>query len=1231
MKNSIFILIPLLLLLPGCIREEFETPDGDMKIRLGAKVDAVIVSTKAALDKEDTYGSDLDINLIRWDADDADHSSAGREELPATMSRTPSNDGKFYRDITVNPTQFFADRTKEVGFAGWYPAKSDAEGHPGNNWTLTGDNKVIHPADGTHDVPYMIYKIDQETDIDVMVSNFVKGNYTNGIPAMEFRHALCKYNIYAYAVDEDTKGEWGKVASIILTNMPDEVTVLLPDDITAGETITFEYSKEYHSHAILDQDSPAFELQPGIPTETSGILVGSVMGGVPSAGVLGIKTTTEKQTSGNSVSIARNFKPGYIYNIFLKFSSKGIINAEVSAMDWEVDDNEYIVDENFDLLTDLSRYGTANSYIVSSANRGYCFTGTVKGNGDVGNSLTGRNGQTIILDDDGVNLNVDHIGIVRSDALMQKVGGTWQRVPDDQRADIKLIELVSDKLSNGRVIFKVPGAMKTNPDGSKEYDNTDFSLQYKGNAKIAAYDASGNIVWAWHIWITDKPINQGYSNGYVALDRNLGAATDTWDGFYGTNTDPNKNIAYTGLYYQWGRKDPFFPAPFLDGNQWEDVDATEHPVYENRRVSVDYAVRHPMTYFFDGTGRSNSWVSEEDNGNFDHFWGYVSVRDDIVKTIYDPCPPGYRVPGNPLWEDPSPNMKGWAVYDSPTEDPSKFAGYNFNIDGMIDIYYPYTSCIVSDGQTVSVKKYDFLTDPAESGHNDQFVFMYSATPYEPDLYGTPDENLDYSDLSYHFRYNQNALGTDYKGVMTADPARYHVKRSDAYPVRCVFENSSPTVTDLSEKQTANSYNITASGFYEFDATVRGNGVTTLNITQEDQNGNVTIVNRDFSAGLGATISGIERIDVLWWQGNLLDDSWDSFIDSNPSDAEIEEFCETNCPVVVLDGGKLVDGKPLLYIRTGENLYGNVGLAAYDENNNILWSWHLWLCPGISTVRLGDYTLMDRNLGATYCPGQTESLNSENIYAGLGFYYQWGRKDPFFQPKVYNSATSQTQPAFQKDPNGKWELVSEVQRNTGQPESIESSIRKPLVFFNVSQDINNWQNTYTNANEQINDLWGYVGSIDVSGSSFAKTMYDPCPPGYRVMQHNVFKSANLCEADYSSTFRFNNDNDFGIHLYNDLDVQNAQRLDNDPGPDYAWYKVSSGSLWFPNCGAIENSGNFIWSPGHRLSTATPFAGTNVREIRWWQSSDNTYMIQEKHSNKDNYNLMSSGRVVRCQME
>ena len=1210
MRKSQIIYLLLLLTAVGCIREDLEAPDGSMRIELGARVDAVSVSTKAALDKEGTY-DDLDINLIRWDEGGGD-SPAGKEELPATMSGTPSNDGLFKRDIIVTPTQFFVDRTTETGFAGWYPAQSDTEGNPGANWELYNGSRVIHPADGTHAKPYMTYRIDESADTDVMVSDFVKGNYSSGIPAMEFRHALCKYRIHAYAVDEDTKAEWGKVTSITLTNLPDKVTILLPDDITAGEAVEFEYSDATHQYMVLGPDDQAFELHPGIPSETSLISVGTILGGAPTSGVLGISATTENQTTANSVSIARNFKPGYVYNIFLKFSSKGIINAEVSAMDWTVDDNEYIIDEDFDLLTDLSRYGTANSYIVSSANRGYCFDGTVKGNGDEGNELRGRNGQSIVLDSDGTALNVDHIGIVRSDALMMKVGDSWEPVPEDKRATTPVIELVSDKLSNGKVIFKVPGAGTTNPDGSVEYDMTDFSLQYKGNVKIAAYDAVGNIIWSWHIWITDKPINQGYSNGYVALDRNLGAVTDSWDGFFEHGIDLNENIAYTGLYYQWGRKDPFFPAPFNDGEQWEGVDGTVHPVYEDRRVSVDYAVQHPMTYFFDGSGQSNSWVSDADNVNSEHFWGYISMRDDIVKTIYDPCPPGYRVPGNPIWEDPSENMSG-----APVTSNGKFAGYNFNIDGMIDIYYPCSSCIVSDAGAVKVKDYDSFSESS-----DNYVFLYSATPYEPDLYGRPDAGVNYDDVSYHFRYNEDAFAAgDYDNVLISDPARYHVRRSDAYPVRCVFEDSAPTVTDLSDKQTANSYNITSTGFYEFDATVRGNGVTTLNITLEDEDHNVTIVNRDFSAGLGATITGIDKVDVLWWQGDLLNDRWTSLVNGNPSDEEIE----AKCPVTVLDGGSLVDGKPLLYIRVNDNTHGNVGLAAYDEFGNILWSWHLWLCPGIQTVQLGEYTLMDRNLGATYCPGQTGSFNSDNIYAGLGFYYQWGRKDPFFQPAAFNSATRATQPWFRKDYDGSWTLVREVQHNTGQPESIESSIRKPTSFFNVSG--NNWQSTYTDADEQINDLWGYVGSKVTSGSSFAKTMYDPCPPGYRVMQHDVFKSANICEANYTSTFRFTCSNDFGIYIPDRMEVINANRLEDDPGTLWGTYEASSGGIWFPNSGALRDIGEFTGT-NHRIATATPFAGTAMREIRWYRENtyDNTYLIRQ-----DNSTGMAAGRVVRCQME
>ena len=48
------------------------------------------------------------------------------------------------------------------------------------------------------------------------------------------------------------------------------------------------------------------------------------------------------------------------------------------------------------------------------------------------------------------------------------------------------------------------------------------------------------------------------------------------------------------------------------------------------------------------TPGSNHWTTDEQNS--DYFWGYISMRDDVKKTLYDPCPPGYRVPGNAIWE-----------------------------------------------------------------------------------------------------------------------------------------------------------------------------------------------------------------------------------------------------------------------------------------------------------------------------------------------------------------------------------------------------------------------------------------------------------------------------------------------------------------------------------------------------------------------------------------------------
>ena len=57
-------ILVIFLYASGCIREDFETPDGGMKIELGAKVNSVVVSTKASMDMGDTFDSDPEITLI---------------------------------------------------------------------------------------------------------------------------------------------------------------------------------------------------------------------------------------------------------------------------------------------------------------------------------------------------------------------------------------------------------------------------------------------------------------------------------------------------------------------------------------------------------------------------------------------------------------------------------------------------------------------------------------------------------------------------------------------------------------------------------------------------------------------------------------------------------------------------------------------------------------------------------------------------------------------------------------------------------------------------------------------------------------------------------------------------------------------------------------------------------------------------------------------------------------
>ena len=188
----------------------------------------------------------------------------------------------------------------------------------------------------------------------------------------------------------------------------------------------------------------------------------------------------------------------------------------------------------------------------------------------------------------------------------------------------------------------------------------------EGNAVVAATDAEGNIVWSWHIWMTDQPQGQVYYNDAgTMMDRNLGATT----------TVPG-SVGALGLLYQWGRKDPFLGSSSIsDAIEAKSTIVWPSAVDSSSEEQLDYAAVHPLTFIksYNSHGDNTLWTTSETS-----------------KSINDPCPIGWRVPdggSNGVWSKAlgsSSYFTDSSLYDS-TNKGINFSG-KFGNDQ--NIWYP---------------------------------------------------------------------------------------------------------------------------------------------------------------------------------------------------------------------------------------------------------------------------------------------------------------------------------------------------------------------------------------------------------------------------------------------------------------------------------------------------------------------------------------------------------------
>ena len=247
------------------------------------------------------------------------------------------------------------------------------------------------------------------------------------------------------------------------------------------------------------------------------------------------------------------------------------------------------------------------------------------------------------------------------------------------RGDIITKVYYSDEPVSGTLL----GGSRTSPAGFISF--TVPSELKNGNAVIVAKDTDLNILWSWHIWVCKDfdPVasaQEYFNSAGKMMDRNLGA----------TSAKAGE-VGALGLLYQWGRKDPFLGGWQISSNsQAKSTLSWPDPVNSNSNIgTVDYAVKNPTTFIKGVTESQNDWVY---SSRLNALW-------QSAKTIYDPCPAGWKVPEGGetgVWYKAAGNISSFPYN-------STYKGMNFSekFGSASSIWYPAAGYLLSGGGSLN--------------------------------------------------------------------------------------------------------------------------------------------------------------------------------------------------------------------------------------------------------------------------------------------------------------------------------------------------------------------------------------------------------------------------------------------------------------------------------------------------------------------------------------------------
>ena len=310
---------------------------------------------------------------------------------------------------------------------------------------------------------------------------------------------------------------------------------------------------------------------------------------------------------------------------------------------------------------------TANSYVISAP--GHYRIPLVYGNA-IENGSTNAN--AYISHAAAGNSNVlynfqDHAGHAIDDPWIEKTHG-------GANASVDGAEVV---WADAADLVHSPSIVHVGGNAFLDFEVKANDIQ-SGNAVVAVTKGSGaskTVLWSWHLWFAPKdaldkiPVTNHQGKIYNFTKETLGWKPTQWSGstydkprtvkVKVVQTIKNGGVAQETVInitqnpgnvkkgattlYQFGRKDAF---PGVDAS---DLAANSHFTQNaGDNMSIMNGIQHPDNFYIWGS----SWYSTPPTGySYYNLWSAENTTtgfndNSVVKTVYDPCPVGFKMPAS---------------------------------------------------------------------------------------------------------------------------------------------------------------------------------------------------------------------------------------------------------------------------------------------------------------------------------------------------------------------------------------------------------------------------------------------------------------------------------------------------------------------------------------------------------------------------------------------------------